>query len=46
MVEGLTTILGDSLTTLPESLEELEASAIYGQHTSVKSFWANQLYGP
>ena len=46
MVEGLTTILGDSLTKLPESLEELEASANYGQHTSVKSFWENQLYGP
>lgn len=39
MVEGLSTILGDSLTKLPESLEELEARANYSQHTSVRSFF-------
>lgn len=39
MVEGLSTILSDSLTKLPESLEELEARANYSQHTSVRSFF-------
>ena len=38
MVEGLSSILGDSTTKLPESLEELEARANYSQHTLV-SFW-------
>ena len=48
MVEGLSTILGDSLTKLPESLEELEARANYSQHTSVRSFfWVVVInYGP
>ena len=39
MLEGLSTILGDSSTKLPESLAELEARANYSQHTSVRSFF-------